>query len=375
MREGNRIGIILSSAKYKKLRNGDTNMRKAALLYMKAARGRNCSVCFFRLQDLKVGKTSVTCLIKERWRFKLTTVPVPKVIYKRVGHSRKHLPLFKNLKRNGTIVFKYYNNNYKWNVWKIVNNHNTLSKNQPFTKIASVRSVKTMIADYPSVIIKPNRGEAGRGIMKINKAGKGKWALYTKNKNGLWRKRYFTNQLPGILVKRIKKRKYLVQQTIDLATYKGSRFDLRVAVQRNTNNQWQVTSVFGKVAQKGQLLTNMSQGGTSYTLDHILQAHPTLQTEKVKQKVHNLALNLAKHLGHYKPGMHDLGFDIGISKDGKPFLFEANHTNDYPFFSIKNGNLLHKDWYAVYKTPIDLAASLLPGRNSAKRKLFLNRIK
>ncbi|MCE7791887.1 YheC/YheD family protein [Salipaludibacillus sp. CUR1] len=375
MSEENRIGIILASAKYKKLRNGDKNVRKVAQLYMTSAREKNCSVCFFRLHDLKVGKKSVTCLIKKRGRFKLTAVPIPKVIYKRVGHSRKHLPLFRYLKRNGTIVFNHYNNNYKWNVWKIVNQHPTLSKNQPFTKIASVSTVKSMITDYPSVIIKPNRGEAGRGIMKINKAGKGKWVLFTKNKHGRWRKRYFTNQLPGILVKRIKKRKYLVQQTIDLATYKGSRFDLRVAVQRKTNNQWQVTSIFGKVAQKGQLLTNMSQGGTSYTLDQILQAHPTLQTEKVKQKVHNLALKLAKHLGHYKPGMHDFGFDIGISKDGEPFLFEANHTNDYPFFSIKNGKLLNNDWYSVYKTPIDLAASVLPGRNSVRRKDFLNRIK
>lgn len=359
MAEHNRIGIILSLKRYRGLLNRNRNELTMAQLYTEAAKNKNCKVCFFRLSDLKLGKKVVNCLIENAGQFKITTIPIPKVIYKRTGHSKKKLHVLQSLIDQGTIIFNFYKENYKWNIWKMINRSETLSKYQPYTKIASVKSIKSMMKRYPSIMIKPNRGEAGRGIMKIEKTAGRNWVLYTKDKNRGWKRRLFKNKLPKILVRRIKQKQYLVQETIDLSTYKGARFDMRVSIQMNRDNEWTLSAIFVKVAKTGELLTNIGQGGTAFTLAHILHSHPTLQLEKVKQQVIDLGVNLAKHLSQYKPGVYDFGFDIGISKDGLPFLFEVNHINDYPAFSIIGGTLVNKEWYAVYKNPIEFASSLL----------------
>ncbi|WP_088036348.1 YheC/YheD family protein [Evansella clarkii] len=354
-----RIGVILPSEKYKLLLKDDPNVRKRVQLYTKAAKKQNCTVCFFRLQDLQPNTTTVNSLIKENGTYKKKRISIPKVIYKRVGHTKKHLPLFESLNQKGVKIFNLYKNNYKWNVWKIVNKNESLSIYQPYTRLASNESIKSMIRKYPSVVIKPNRGEGGKGIMKIEKDGNRRWVLYTKNSKGQWKGKRFTSKLPSVLTKTIKKRKYLVQEGIELATYNGTKFDLRVAVQKNTREKWQLSAIFTKVAGPGQLLTNMSQGGESYLLEEVLRNHPTLHYDHLFPQIKQISLKLAEHLSKYKKGMYDFGFDIGISKDGRLYLFEVNHTNDYPFFSIKNGELAHEEWYEVYKTPIEYAAKLL----------------
>ncbi|SDI47179.1 YheC/D like ATP-grasp [Alteribacillus bidgolensis] len=358
MKNSRRIGIILPSEKYEKLsKKPDPDIKKMVSLYEKAAMKHNSSLCFFRIHDLKRGKKVIKGFVKANQGYKLRKVPIPPVIYKRIGHSRHDLPLLQSLRGEGKILFNFYKNNHKYNMWKIVKLNKFLAKHQPDTKMANKRTVREMLKKYKSLMIKPNRGEVGRGIMKIQQKASGKWCLYYKN-NNKWKKKYFKNKLPKLLLNRIKK-PHLVQETIDLAAYHGKPFDLRVSVQKNQLRKWQVSAIFVKVAKDGQFLTNMGQGATAYTLQQILKSHPSLTLEKIEKKIKTFAIKLAKHIASHKKNMADFGFDIGVSKQGIPYLIEVNHISDYPAFSIKNGKLLNREWKKVFTTPIDYACSFL----------------
>src|SRR5690606_16097536 len=110
-----------------------------------------------------------------------------------------------------------------------------------------------------------------RGIMKLEKVGRA-WRLTypSRRKRRAWNSVTFRTHLPAILRRTIRKRSYLVQQRIQLATYIERPFDLRVSVQRDGSGEWQVTGIVGKAAPARRFLTNVAQGGTVYTLEHLL---------------------------------------------------------------------------------------------------------
>lgn len=326
-------------------------------LYEQAAAKKGCSLCFFRLSDLSAEKKYVTCYVKEQNKYRLRKLPVPQVIYKRIGHSRDHLPMLQALMDKGITIFNFYEENEKYNIFKLVNRDKELARHQPHTKMATEKNILGMLSFHKRIIIKPNRGEVGKGIMKVEQTGQNKWCLFYKEEQQ-WKKIFFQEKLPEKLLAAIQQ-PYIVQEMIDLGTYENKRFDLRVSVQKNENRKWQVSAIFVKVAKEGHFLTNMGQGATACTLRQILKEHPSLSYEKVKKDVQSFALKLAKHLAAYKTKMADFGFDIAITKQGIPYLIEANHISDYPTFAIKNGRLLYTDWNRAFTTPIDYAHAIM----------------
>src|SRR5690606_32997126 len=120
-----------------------------------------------------------------------------------------------------------------------------------------------MMQQYNSLIIKPNSSSIGRGIMKLERTEDGWKLLYPSvNNHKIWKTSTFKQSMPKVLINRICRKPYVIQQCLPLATYDGRPFDLRVSVQRNINGGWQVSGIAGKVAKKAAFLTNVAQGGT-----------------------------------------------------------------------------------------------------------------
>lgn len=361
------VGIMYGKLRYGQLRNGNVKLKKQLSFFEEAAKRNGVSLCYFRLIDIEPGRYYIKAYVLGEKGYELKEVPRPTVIYHRVFDRKKVRSKIQALIKDGITFFneKTYDNG-KFPIYTILSNDSKLSKQLPFTLKATENNIKAMMEKYDSLILKPNLGRIGKGLMKIEKMGE-EWCLsYTeKSKAGKTRKKiYFQSELPDILTKKIKSHFYIVQERINLATYNNNPFDIRVIVQRNNKGEWETTAFIVKVAKKGYFVTNVGQGGTTYPLQTILKQHPHLSYNKVSQDISNFTINIAKHLSENLPHIGCLGVDIGMTNDGIPYFIEVNYLTDFLVLVFRNNELVFEEWKKVFTTPIDYASYLVKKNNT-----------
>jgi YheC/D like ATP-grasp len=348
------LGIILPKSTYEAMPGLQGGTRSMFMIWEKAARKHGIIPCYFRFFDIQPGVGTVKAYVYDNETFHLQEVPAPKVIYTRVldyfPAYRSHL---KTLMKEGHLIYNVPN--YDVEKHKV---HDLLAKNEsvkdhlPDTELFTVADLNKMAARYNQLILKKSYGELGMGAMKVERVKKG-WSLSYKTKEGELKQIDFTTKLPTVLINRLRKHTYLIQEMIPLADYKGHPFDLRVATQKNQNGEWQVSGVMCKVANGGDFLTNGAQGGTTYTFEAVApHSHPTIPYETLVHRIQQLALKIARVLDQHFPRLADLGFDIGITKEGKPYFIECNFISDYVSGLFEDGRIIHDEWEAVFQTPI-----------------------
>lgn len=346
------IGILLDERTFNGIRRGRTR-HEAVLLYEHAAQRMNSQICYFRLKDVSVKDMKVRALIPnlsdQLPRYRSAYLPLPTVIHNRAIQLRRNAKLkLAKLHRRGIYIYNLQTRYGKWFIHRLLMQNEQLRKHLPDTVRATPRSIRAMMGRYDALIIKPSNGSVGRGIMKLQRQD-GRWQLRLRGKSGRWRSILFQSVLPTVLRRAIKRKTYIVQQLIPLATYMNRPFDLRVSVQRGGNGIWEVTGIVGKAAPSNLFLTNVAQGGTVYRLEHLLRSNPELHPPIVRMHVERLALMIATQLGTELPNLADLGLDIGITQDGWPMFIECNGRDLR--YSFQEGGL-HEEWRAVYDRPI-----------------------
>lgn len=353
------IGILIEPFTFEGIRTGDTG-REHLEFYEKAGEMYGLIPCYFRLQDVDAKHKRVRAYRKANGKYVLKTLPLPPIIHNRILiKGKKNRERWHRLKATDCIIFNRHNRFRKWTMHQLLYQNKAIRPHLPETHLATVRTVQDMMQKYKQLIIKPNNGSIGSGILKLNRIGEN-WQLtypaVKRNGRIKWTVELFQRELPKHFVELLNRRNYLVQERIPLATFGGAPFDFRVSVQKNAQGEWQVTGIVGKVARKGHFLTNVARGGTTYTLEEILQHHPTLTVSQVCENVSRLALLVAQHIDQNIPRMADLGLDIGVTEEGKPYFIELNGRDLR--ITFRNANMV-REWEETHTTPIGYAAYLL----------------
>lgn len=352
------IGILLNANIARALNTGNTKFENIAY-YENAAKSFGLIPCFFSLKAIDMHTQTVAAYLKEEQSetYVKKQIAIPRIIHNRAMLLRKQSHrMIDRLIQQGCIVFNHRTRYSKLKIHKLLNHHNEIKRHLPVTARATERSIRTFMKRHHSLILKPNSGSVGLGILKLEKRGR-RWMLtYPKTKYGdRMGKIIVRKRLPAWLLKRIRKRSYIVQETIPLATFDGQPFDLRVSVQRNMFGEWQVTGIVGKVAAKSKFVTNIAQGGKVLSLPELLSKHPTLHVETVTTDLIKLSTEIAEELSRHLPHLADLGLDIGIDEAGTPYFIECN-CRDLRI-SFKKGKML-ETWESAFENPIGYASFL-----------------
>lgn len=208
----------------------------------------------------------------------------------------------------------------KWAKTSVLLADEQVAKHIPETKKFTSANLKEMLDNYEMVILKPVVGTGGHGIIKIaNEDGKYKYKFYSQTK-------YYTdwNKLIEQIDKRRKKRKYLIQQGIKLATIKGRPIDYRFKIQK-PKKKWLITGMVGRLARKGYFITNLCKGGTRLTFTQgVKLSLPTVNPKELRKDMRAVTRRCTKLLEKEYPGIRKLGFDFGIDADGHFWIFEVN---------------------------------------------------
>jgi hypothetical protein len=289
-------------------------------------------------KDMKLGKPKVKGFLynpdTKTWSQKM--LPLPYVIYNRIP-SRKDelLPAVQQtiqacMRHNRIKLFNpsFFN---KWTLFEWLSKTKSTKKYIPATrKLSQLNELESMLQQYALVYLKPARGKAGKGIMKIDYVPSRVEAPYQLHIQYMKKSRITLHRyLPELWLKlkqHIGLEEYIVQQGIHLTKYNNRAFDLRVLMQKNAMGRWSLTGIGARVAGSMSITTHVPRGGSIDEPEKLLNLAFGRKLgkrimQRVKRSSHAIARQIEKASKHT---MGEMSLDLGVDTSGQIWFFEAN---------------------------------------------------
>lgn len=328
------VAVLTVGDEWKQFRGNRSNFRDI----MKTGRELNYPVYVVTTKDLKLSSPRIQGYIfdpvNKVWHRQWC--PLPDVIYNRIPlreDEQKRTALRKIdecLNHHSIHIY----NPFFFNKWRLFDwlkrSHSTKQFVADTKKMLNARSLSTMLQTYKGLYLKPESGNAGKGIMLLE-LDESSPLPYRLTIQGRIKKNlvYKTAKLPA-LWKKIKKETgksaYIMQERITLSSYRNRNFDLRVLVQKTGKGSWMVTGVGARLAGLKRITTHVPQGGSVEDPEKLLL--PTFGQEMTTNLLNRLkanALLIAKQVekgAGYNLG--EMSMDLGIDTGGRIWFFEAN---------------------------------------------------
>lgn len=291
-------------------------------------------------------------------------VPAPHVVYNRVPYRKMEmLPHVQQtikacIHSNQVSLFNpsFFN---KWSLFEWLNKSARTRKYIPETQqLSSSAELERLLREHPTVYLKPSKGKAGKGIMRLERrTGKNKqpeFRLCVQDNNGMEYKVH--NHIEGIwqeIDERRGSKEYIMQQGISLTNFNHRAYDLRALVQKTSKGEWSVTGIGARVAGKMSITTHVPRGGSIDNPQKLLNyAFGQKEAYRILKQTKQAAIILAKQIE--KSSGHKLGemsMDLGVDVSGRIWFFEANSKPmkfDEP--EIRQKSLIRIIRYGLYLT-------------------------
>jgi hypothetical protein len=287
-------------------------------------------------KDIKLGNPKVKSFVynteTKNWSQKM--VPLPYVIYNRIPSRKDELQpdvqqaIQACMNHSKIRIFNpsFFN---KWTLFEWLSKAKATKKYIPATrKLTQLSDLEIMLHQHSYVYLKPARGKAGRGIMKIEFSQSDfAYRLHIQHQRKTRISLHRNIVELGIKLKRhIGMQEYIVQQGIQLTKYNNRAFDLRVLVQKNAKGIWSLTGIGARVAGNLSITTHVPRGGTIDEPEKLLIV--TFGSEpgkrimrRVRLAAYSIAKQIEKASGHT---MGEMSLDLGVDISGQIWFFEAN---------------------------------------------------
>ncbi|MGZ4105898.1 MAG: YheC/YheD family endospore coat-associated protein [Tumebacillaceae bacterium] len=259
---------------------------------------------------------------------------------------------------------RYFNPGYfdKWQV------HEWLSKNVRTASYVpnticfrSVEQTAEFLYRYSDVYMKPVHGSLGIGILRVRRQPDGRVFYQLKKKDGSLNQKHAGSI--SVFLKEYQRRllrgPYIIQEALRLRTWQGRPFDIRLVLQKDETGHWQRTKMFCRIAQEGQITSNLSTGGDAISAKQLLSE--ILQNDKNVSRV----MKELRQIGDLIPGVieqehggtiGELGLDLGLDESGRIWVIEVNAK---PW---KKPNIAEGEWknlaLLAFQRPVQFATYL-----------------
>lgn len=298
---------------------------------------------------------------EDQW--KSVEVPFPNVIYDRLPNRKSERnPKMKKVKERlqKEYLIPWYNPGFfnKLDIYeRLVQDKSVeefLPETYPFT---SFSMIETMLSQYGQVYMKPQNGSLGLGVHQIilDKVQDNYYCRY-QDRTGVNRLRKFSTleKLFESVFRGQNLKAMLVQQGIQLLKADSRPVDFRIHTNKDELGDWHVTAMAAKLAGRGSVTTHLRSGGEIRTVEEAL---PHDQCSLYTENLTKAALLLSKALEQNMEGIiGEIGFDMGIDRNGRVWLFEANSKPGRSIFKhpeLKDFDLLTRKLsiaFAVFLT-------------------------
>lgn len=241
-----------------------------------------------------------------------------------------------NNERNGLSVDKVFG-------YHLLENNETFKKNIiPYIETKDPKDTFDFIEKYKSIIVKPNQGSLGMGIIRINQLD----THYEYIKD---------HSIERIDASTLKKRleelyenKHINQKNIK-SIYKDNRpFDTRIHMAKNGEGKWSLVKSYVKVGAKNKVTSNSTSGGYLGKVEPVYSyKFGDLWKEKHNELI-DTAYEWNKEIEkNIDKNISEIAYDVAITDEGEFYLYEINLNR--PFSEFFNWELAyHLIPYCIY---------------------------
>jgi hypothetical protein len=291
-------------------------------------------------------------------------VPFPNVVYDRLPNRKteNHQALKKIKERmQEEYLIPWFNPGFfnKWSIHRLLQSDFQAASYLPETVLhPTIELTDQMLKTYGTVFLKPVNGSLGYGLYKIIYSEQEK-AYYCRYRDAQQvnrlQKFHALDKLFHKLFEKTQLHHYIIQQGIPLLRINGQTVDFRVHTNKNEKGRWQISALAAKVAQQGSVTTHLNNGGIVKTIDEIFPDSEQQQT--ITHALTEASIAISESLEKKIDGhIGEIGFDFGIDKNNKIWLFEANSKPGRAIFThpkLKDHDRITKELslkYALYLT-------------------------
>ncbi|WP_338473095.1 YheC/YheD family protein [Niallia sp. XMNu-256] len=264
--------------------------------------------------------------INKQW--KKDTYYYPSSLFLRIGwfgpNWQSHFESF----MGDTIFNNFYYD--KWRIYKRLKSSPELIKHLPDTQLYTKPSdILLFLEKYQSLYLKPLNSSRGQGIMKIEQLSKDRLLVhYLKGKKLIKTILNNQNEINYFFRQRVKSKKYLIQQTINLISQNKSIIDFRIYLTKDSTKTWKYITVFSRKGRQKQIVSNVSKGGMAGDGLQILKDTLHLddhELSEIEESIQSVALKAVKAIE--RSGVHfaNTAIDIGIDNNKKIWIIEIQY--------------------------------------------------
>lgn len=298
------------------------------------ARKLGLDVAVFYAEDIHPASDQINGMTysarKRKWISK--AYRFPDVVYNRIPSRKREAneriaSVLDAVSRLGIPLFntRYLN---KLEVYRAAKKSPKLASHVPDTRrLREAQDLYTMLAKYNAVYVKRSDGTLGNGISAVSKVGK-KYVIRKNVGHKVLESKLTKSQVTQVIAGYVKRKRYLVQQGLDLVTYNGRPLDFRVMVQKRGDGKWRVTGIGTRVAGPNQITTHVPRGGTKLSFRKGIecavgdnQKSARVLTRQIRRLCCATARQVEKSLDLH---LAEASFDIGVDTAGRIWLIEMN---------------------------------------------------
>lgn len=286
----------------------------------------------FGEQHINWEKETINGLFYTEGQWEMAEVPFPNVIYDRIPNRKsENLPRIQRTKKRLQEEFHipWYNPGFfnKLDIYERLLQESSISDYLPETHaFTSFAIVERMLSNFGHVYIKPKNGSLGKGIYQLlyDRKEDMYYIRFNDEKGEKRLQRFETlEKLMNHTFSKVNINNFIIQQGIHLVRSEQKPIDFRVHTNKNKDGIWEVTAIAAKIAGNGSVTTHLNKGGSLKALEELDAI--SLDTEEMLQKLKNASLKISEALEKQINGIiGEIGFDIGIDRKGRVWLFEAN---------------------------------------------------
>jgi glutathione synthase/RimK-type ligase-like ATP-grasp enzyme len=167
------------------------------------------------------------------------------------------------------------------------------------------------------------------------------------------------NDFKAIVGKLFEPGNYIIQQGLELISFKGGIVDFRCAMQKNEAFEWVCNGIFARTGAKESIVSNISDGGTALpSLELMKEIFNLSEIEafNMKNSIISVCSKACMALDEYGLNLGTLGLDIGIDKNRNIWLIEINNRRPHPRIALRANDI--QSYYAIMSGPMHYAKAL-----------------
>ena len=299
---------------------------------LQEAERMNIEGYLFTPEDVDDGKRRIYAHVYEEGRgWRRRWVPFPDVVFDRCRYQ--NTPRFRKLRefraKYGDLLYMNRPLANKSAIHQLLSKDKEIRPNLPDTVMyKGTSALADFVRKHGIAFVKPINGTVGRGVVRIEKAGNGTYAVRGRDKQRrILPMRRLSLEGVGRLLSRLGLAETcLMQQGIELTLPNGRVHDYRLLVQKTGEGRWDVTGCAGRIGAARSVTSNLHGGGKAISVDRLLKhTFPSgSKAEAVKAEMYALGLRVVERLESHFRDMCELALDLAVDRDGRVWLLEIN---------------------------------------------------